>query len=406
MQRVGIRRVWLRSRSAAAAAMAGSTPLRRVVFDRRRSRQSGAGHRRRGWHRQHGGQVIVDQAGHHRGGGWQHRRHPGPVDRRRWRPGRPERHGGLQRLPRPRARQPSGSAWAARRHGADAGSVQLTSQGNIAVNAIHPVRKRPRPIRVSRTSSPRWADRDARYPVGPRRASWRSRSVAAAVSGASTAGWRLANKSVVSMGIGGSAVRRAMAARSRYCAAIRWRRTERSPMRPACWPPTAAMRLSGLVAQSIGGGGGLAESICRSPRPRRTKTLRPIEPSPRRSPSGGSGGAAGDGDAVTVRHNGTIVTNGERSDAIVAQSIGGGGGKRQLLDQCGYFSKATAGSRSRSAAIRARAAIAATLSVRQPERHDPGHRHRCGGHQSAIDRRWWRQTRPRPQRWPSAPVTS
>ena len=41
---------------------------------------------------------------------------------------------------------------------------------------------------------------------------------------------------------------------------------------------------------------------------------------------GGNGGGASDGNVVNVNNSGIIVTNGEMSDGIFAQSIGGGGG--------------------------------------------------------------------------------
>jgi hypothetical protein len=42
---------------------------------------------------------------------------------------------------------------------------------------------------------------------------------------------------------------------------------------------------------------------------------------------GGSGGAAGDGEAVNVDNSATITTTGRLAHAIKAHSIGGGGGE-------------------------------------------------------------------------------
>ena len=65
----------------------------------------------------------------------------------------------------------------------------------------------------------------------------------------------------------------------------------------------------GIVAQSIGGGGG-------NGRNKHGLVLA----------VGGSGGNGGDGGTVTVEHSGAIVVSGEYAGGIIAQSIGGGGG--------------------------------------------------------------------------------
>ena len=78
----------------------------------------------------------------------------------------------------------------------------------------------------------------------------------------------------------------------------------------------------GILAQSIGGGGGLSEATELDP-----------ETDPASGGScagliciGGSGGAHGDGGAVTITNDGGIHTRGDMSRGIMAQSIGGGGG--------------------------------------------------------------------------------
>ena len=79
----------------------------------------------------------------------------------------------------------------------------------------------------------------------------------------------------------------------------------------------------GLVAQSIGGGGGNAgfnlvlaanQSKPKTPLLGGTVTI------------GGDGGASGNGGDVTVRHRGDIFTHGSGGNGILAQSISGGGG--------------------------------------------------------------------------------
>ena len=77
----------------------------------------------------------------------------------------------------------------------------------------------------------------------------------------------------------------------------------------------------GIVAASVGGGGGmggdaLAHTLTGSPKLSIAAT----------ASIGGSGGAGGAGGLVTVGNTGAILTLGGGSDAIYAQSVGGGGG--------------------------------------------------------------------------------
>jgi hypothetical protein len=65
----------------------------------------------------------------------------------------------------------------------------------------------------------------------------------------------------------------------------------------------------GILAQSVGGGGGATFELLGVP-----------------IALGGQTGAIGDGGNVTVTNNGSIVLNGDNSIGIFAQSIGGGGG--------------------------------------------------------------------------------
>ncbi len=80
----------------------------------------------------------------------------------------------------------------------------------------------------------------------------------------------------------------------------------------------------GILAQSIGGGGGDAgmNFAFSTSNIRRNSNATALM-----FAIGGGGGTAGNGEAVTVTHVGDIRTRGARSDAIVAQSVGGGGGK-------------------------------------------------------------------------------
>ncbi|OKH17140.1 hypothetical protein NIES208_10680 [[Limnothrix rosea] IAM M-220] len=80
----------------------------------------------------------------------------------------------------------------------------------------------------------------------------------------------------------------------------------------------------GIFAQSLGGGGGNGGTAIAG-------TLVSIEPAGTEKTNfgvtvGGNGGTGGVGNNVTVTNSGTIMTEGEESHGILAQSVGGGGG--------------------------------------------------------------------------------
>ena len=82
----------------------------------------------------------------------------------------------------------------------------------------------------------------------------------------------------------------------------------------------------GIVAQSIGGGGGVGGMSTAKAQAYGIEEV-PDLPSISLSASlGGAGGVAGDGNSVTVGNQGLIMTTGGESTGILAQSIGGGGG--------------------------------------------------------------------------------
>ena len=83
---------------------------------------------------------------------------------------------------------------------------------------------------------------------------------------------------------------------------------------------TTGNHASAIFAQSIGGGGGKGGAAAGAESGGKvglTLTL------------GGTGGEGGDGGAVSVSTFGTISTAGTDSIAILAQSVGGGGGQRR-----------------------------------------------------------------------------
>src|SRR5690606_26953152 len=78
---------------------------------------------------------------------------------------------------------------------------------------------------------------------------------------------------------------------------------------------TAGRGAHGMVAQSIGGGGGIAGDLGGAPLAVGAA-----------GPDGGTAGGGGDGGVVTIDVNADIVTTGDNAFGILAQSIGGGGG--------------------------------------------------------------------------------
>jgi len=87
----------------------------------------------------------------------------------------------------------------------------------------------------------------------------------------------------------------------------------------------------GILAQSIGGGGGVAGSTDASAAINAQGQIQnsinvPSEAYSGNLVVGGDGGSGGSGNAVTVDSTGEIITRGERAYGIEAQSIGGGGG--------------------------------------------------------------------------------
>ena len=104
----------------------------------------------------------------------------------------------------------------------------------------------------------------------------------------------------------------------------------------------------GILAQSIGGGGGLGSagctnsasaslsgasaSVCFGNVALGANTVSWNDSSQFAITMGGKDGTAGSGDTVTITEDGRITTAGNRSMGIVAQSIGGGGGFFGALD--------------------------------------------------------------------------
>ncbi|UOM33527.1 autotransporter outer membrane beta-barrel domain-containing protein [Acuticoccus sp. I52.16.1] len=82
---------------------------------------------------------------------------------------------------------------------------------------------------------------------------------------------------------------------------------------------TAGDDAFGILAQSIGGGGGVGASGTSTPSVRKLSLSADIA-------VGGEGGASGEGASVSIGGSTAVTTSGDRAIAILAQSVGGGGG--------------------------------------------------------------------------------
>ncbi|MFN7899409.1 MAG: autotransporter domain-containing protein, partial [Synechococcaceae cyanobacterium] len=94
---------------------------------------------------------------------------------------------------------------------------------------------------------------------------------------------------------------------------------------------SVGIRAHGVLAQSIGGGGGSGGSVVTQPGTIGNNINADINQwvAPTISANiglGGKGGVGGSGDAVTIANSGTVVTAGYGAIGLLAQSIGGGGG--------------------------------------------------------------------------------
>lgn len=82
---------------------------------------------------------------------------------------------------------------------------------------------------------------------------------------------------------------------------------------------TAAKGAYGIIAQSIGGGGGIADYVSSANGPATMVAASSVA-------NGGAGSGNGTGGTVSVNQSGSITTSGAGAIGIFAQSVGGGGG--------------------------------------------------------------------------------
>ncbi|MPS55500.1 hypothetical protein E2I20_27915 [Alcaligenaceae bacterium SAGV3] len=88
---------------------------------------------------------------------------------------------------------------------------------------------------------------------------------------------------------------------------------------------TAGVHSTGILAQSVGGGGGTGGSSSSAASAGGTSDSWSLGAS-----LGGKSGGGGVGGAVVVKANVMVQTLGDLSIAVLAQSVGGGGGPRPV----------------------------------------------------------------------------
>ncbi|HEY5755346.1 MAG TPA: hypothetical protein VIU34_05955 [Steroidobacter sp.] len=92
---------------------------------------------------------------------------------------------------------------------------------------------------------------------------------------------------------------------------------------------TSGFASTAIFAQSVGGGGGEAQNFAEGTGDGgRAKTGLKAK-----AGIGGAGGAAGNGEAVTITNSGELITHGDDAIGVFAQSIGGGGGVSGNVDR-------------------------------------------------------------------------
>lgn len=199
--------------------------------------------------------------------------------------------------------------------GADAGNVTLTSDGFISVNGRST-------LGIKADSGAPAANTDEARGFGDRANGILAQSVGGGGGdgGLNVVGLVSTNGTPAAVNVGGSGG----AGGNAGSVTVTRGQTRRGLLQ------TAGDSAAGLVAQSVGGGGGNAGmafllTIGNQTSPNTGQSFEDGQ-NQINLQVGGDGGSAGVGSDVTVTHAGEIRTSGERSDAIIAQSVGGGGG--------------------------------------------------------------------------------
>ncbi|PLR22948.1 hypothetical protein SGCZBJ_16465 [Caulobacter zeae] len=208
--------------------------------------------------------------------------------------------------------------------GADAGNVSLDSLGDVIINA----RLKANPV----------AGQDALEAVdftgGAKGIMVQSIGGGGGVGGVSATGAIAPSGNPVALGIGGSG---GSGGDAGTVTVVRGYAADGSV--DAHLIRTFGYDSDGLVAQSIGGGGGSAGMNFTIAATVANKTDNPVAAI---ITVGGDGAGAGSGKKVDVDHAGNIVTDGAYSDGLIAQSVGGGGGSGNFNIGAGVLKGANA----------------------------------------------------------------
>ena len=199
--------------------------------------------------------------------------------------------------------------------GADAGDVDLTSNGDVLVNArleLDPVTGLNRFVAVD-------------YAGGSMGVVAQSIGGGGGVGGINAVGAIAPSGQPVAVGVGGSG---GAGGHGGDVTVVRGYQGGLGGVADPHLIRTFGDGSTGLLAQSVGGGGGAAQINMALALTNRTPSQNAAMAAT--VAIGGNGGDAGDGGIVEVTHAGNIFTTGSGADGLHAQSLGGGGGSSFL----------------------------------------------------------------------------
>ena len=211
--------------------------------------------------------------------------------------------------------------------GADAGNVSVSSQGNIIVNGMlgtNPVTGESELVETD------YVDRSNGILV-------QSIGGGGGTGGFNFTGVAAPNANPIAVGVGGDGGAGGDGGNAHL---FRADTSVASVLGSAGFVRTFGAGSSGVVVQSVGGGGGMGGINATFAATARSSTAGVSRPVAGIFNIGGDGAAAGDGGAVSVFHFGDILTHGSKSHGLVGQSVGGGGGSATYNIGLGLVSEA------------------------------------------------------------------
>lgn len=210
--------------------------------------------------------------------------------------------------------------------GADAGDVSLTSTGNIIVNGQAVVDPAPGEDTLESVEFTGGADAIVVQSIGG----------GGGVGNVNVSAVVAPSGNPAAIGVGGSG---GSGGAGGDVSLVRgWDDTGATRSDAAGLVRTFGDESAGILAQSVGGGGGRAGmNVTFAATLGTTQNTRAALIS-----VGGNGGAAADAGNVTVDHNGHIITDGKDSDGLIAQSVAGGGGNANFNIGIGLLKDASA----------------------------------------------------------------